>query len=89
MSEGERDRQPVAQQPAVEFEQALSVAVKNYRTTWQTVDTELYELCQRRPGQRAFADVYPKVAVIGRVYAAGISRSSRASGDREAGSPGD
>jgi hypothetical protein len=44
----------------------------------------LYELCRRRSRHDDFADVYAKVAIIGRVYAAGISRSSRADGDREA-----
>jgi hypothetical protein len=56
----------------------------DYQAKWYAVDQELYELCRRRPGQRDFADVYAKVTIIGRVYAAGISRSSRADGDREA-----
>lgn len=59
----------------------------DYGATWQTMETELYEFCRRRPDRRTFDDVYPKVAIIGRVYAAGISRSSRASGDREAAVP--
>ena len=56
----------------------------DYRARWYAVDQELYELCSRRPSQHDFADVYAKVVIIGRVYAAGISRSSRADGDREA-----
>ena len=40
---------------------------------------ELYNLCCRhRPGHRSLADVYPKVAIINRVYAAGLSRSFKA-----------
>jgi len=62
----------------------LARAIDGYRATWRTVDAELYDLCRRRPSQRIFADVYAKVAVIGRVYVAGVSRSSHAPGDREA-----
>jgi hypothetical protein len=62
----------------------LTRAIDNYRVTWQPVDAELYDLCRRRPSQRSFADVYTKVAIIGRVYAAGLSRSSRADADAEA-----
>ncbi len=57
-------------------------AIDDYQSHWQSVDTELYDLCRRRAHQ-SFADVYAKVVVINRVYAAGISRSSRAQGDRE------
>lgn len=63
---------------------ALVRSRANYQSKWCGVDLELYELCRRRPGHQDFADVYAKVAIIGRVYAAGISRSSRAEGDREA-----
>jgi hypothetical protein len=62
----------------------LAQAIADYQAAWQPVDAELYDLCRRRPSQRTFADVYTKVAVIGRVYAAGVSRSSREPGDREA-----
>jgi hypothetical protein len=40
----------------------LARASENYRATWQPVDSELYNLCRRRPRQQAFADVYTKVA---------------------------
>ena len=63
---------------------SLARAIENYRATWQPVDSELYDLCRRRPSQRAFADVYAKVAIIGRIYAAGISRTVRVGGDPEA-----
>lgn len=63
---------------------ALSQAIEGYRATWQPVDSELYDLCRRRASQRAFADVYTKVTIIGRVYAAGIPRTVRADGDPEA-----
>lgn len=62
----------------------LTQAIKRYEAGWKPVDTELYDLCRRRPRHDDFADVYAKVAVIGRVYTAGISRSSKADGDREA-----
>lgn len=62
----------------------LARAIEDYGATWRTVDSELYDLCRRRPSQRLFADVYAKVAIVGRVYAAGLPRSSRASGDVEA-----
>jgi hypothetical protein len=61
----------------------LAAAIKDYRDGWQSVDDELYALCRRRPGQRAFADVFTKIAMIGRVYEAGIPRSFQASGDKE------
>lgn len=63
---------------------SLAWAIENYRATWQPVDSELYDLCNRRPSQGVFADVYAKVAIIGRVYAAGISRTVRVDGDPEA-----
>jgi hypothetical protein len=63
---------------------SLARAIQNYRASWLPVDLELYELCRRRPGQRAFADVYTKVAIIGRIYSAGISRTVRVEGDPEA-----
>jgi hypothetical protein len=63
---------------------SLARAIENYQATWQPVDSELYDLCNRRPSHRVFADVYAKVAIIGRVYAAGISRTVRVDGDPEA-----
>jgi hypothetical protein len=76
----------MAPEPADELDLGakLARAIDGYRATWRTVDAELYDLCRRRPSQRIFADVYAKVAVIGRVYVAGVSRSSHAPGDREA-----
>jgi hypothetical protein len=67
-----------------DLEAALQQAVGNYEATWQQVDTELYDLCRRRSSQRTVADVYAKVAMVGRVYEAGIARTTRVSGDREA-----
>lgn len=67
-----------------DLDSSLARAIENYRATWQPVDSELYDLCQRRPSQRAYADVHAKVAIIGRVYAAGISRTVRVGGDPEA-----
>ncbi len=63
---------------------SLARAIGNYHATWQPVDSELYDLCRRRPSQRVFADVYTKVAMIGRIYAAGIPRTVRVNGDPEA-----
>ncbi len=76
----------MAQEPPQRIDLAaeLACAVASYRSAWQAVDSELYQLCRSRLSQRNFVDVYAKVVVIGRVYAAGISRSSRALGDREA-----
>jgi len=65
----------------------LAQAIKKYEVGWKPVDGELYDLCRRRPRHDDFADAYTKVAVIGRVYAAGIARSSKADGDREAAVP--
>ena len=33
---------------------SLARVIENYRATWQPVDSELYDLCRRRPSQRAF-----------------------------------
>ena len=49
----------------------------------ETVDKELYDLCHRRPSLDDFADVYTKVAIIGRVYEAGVARAWRGEGDPE------
>lgn len=63
----------------------LSAAVEAYDRGWRTVDEELYELCRRRNQPTDFADVYAKVAMIGRVYSAGVTRSWKAGGDAEMG----
>jgi hypothetical protein len=61
----------------------LTHAIKSYEASWKSVDNELYDLCRRRPGHDDFADVYTKVAVIGRVYEAGVARAWRGEGDPE------
>jgi hypothetical protein len=61
----------------------LTQAIKNYVVGWKPVDSELYDLCRRRPSNRDFADVYTKVAIIGRVYEAGVARAWRGTGDPE------
>lgn len=61
----------------------LSRAIESYDERWRTADDELYALCRRRNNPRDFPDVYTKVAIIGRVYRAGVARSWRASGDAE------
>jgi hypothetical protein len=61
----------------------LAAAIKNYSDGWQNVDEELYGLCRKRPSQATRADVFTKVAIIGRVYEAGIPRSFQAPGDNE------
>jgi hypothetical protein len=68
-----RQGRPVVQQVPADLDAALKHAIENYEATWQQVDTELYNLCRRRPNQRTFADVYAKVSMIGRVYVAGIA----------------
>lgn len=61
----------------------LSQAIKSYEDSWKTVDSELYDLCRRRASHTSFADVYAKVAIIGRVYEAGVARAWRGEGDPE------
>lgn len=63
----------------------LTEAVEAYNRGWRTVDEELYALCRRRNRPTSFADVYAKVAVIGRVYSAGVARSWGGGGDAETG----
>ena len=58
----------------------LADAIEDYRATWQPVDAELYDLCRRRPSQRAFSDVFTKVAIICGVYNAGLDRAWRGPG---------
>lgn len=66
-----------------ELTERLTEAIKNYQTSWKPVDAELYGLCERRPSHRDLADVYTKVAMIGRVYEAGVARAWRGEGDPE------
>ena len=61
----------------------LAKAISSYEARWKTVDKELYDLCHRRPSLDDFADVYTKVAIIGRVYEAGVARAWRGKGDPE------
>src|ERR1022692_1354383 len=61
----------------------LTQAIKSYEAGWKPVDAELYDLCRRRPGHDDFANVYTKVAMIGRVYEAGVARAWRGEGDPE------
>jgi hypothetical protein len=63
----------------------LSKATTDYEANWKHADRELYELSRRRPRHKDFSDVYPKVVIVGRVYAAGLSRSWRGKGDPEIG----
>jgi hypothetical protein len=60
----------------------LYEAKTDYEARWKLVDDELYELCGRRRHDD-FDDVFPKVAIVGRVYAAGVSRAWRGEGDPE------
>lgn len=66
-----------------DFATRLSQAIKSYEASWKPVDGELYDLCRRRPRHDDFADVYAKVAIVGRVYEAGVARSWRGKGDPE------
>lgn len=61
----------------------LTKAISSYEARWKAVDKELYDLCRRRPSLDDFADVYTKVAIIGRVYQAGVARAWRGKGDPE------
>jgi hypothetical protein len=53
----------------------LSIAIRNYKDTWKPVDDELYKLCRRRCHDDLVEDVYTKVAIVGRVYEAGVPRA--------------
>lgn len=61
----------------------LGHAITSYEGSWKPVDSELYDLCVRRLSHDNFADVYTKVAIIGRVYEAGVARAWRGEGDPE------
>jgi len=61
----------------------LAEAIASYEAGWKPIDNELYDLCRRRSSQADFADVYTKVAIIGRVYEAGVARAWRGNGDPE------
>jgi hypothetical protein len=66
-----------------DFTARLSQAIKSYEARWKPVDSELYDLCHRRSRHDDFADVYTKVAIVGRVYEAGVARAWRGEGDPE------
>lgn len=59
---------------AAELSDWLAEAWSDYQSSWAVVDQELYGLCERK-GHDQLEDVYAKVAIINRVYAAGITRS--------------
>ncbi|MBN1461212.1 MAG: hypothetical protein JXA57_16915 [Armatimonadetes bacterium] len=61
----------------------LAEAWSDYQGSWAVVDRELYDLCARK-GHDRLEDVYAKVAIINRVYMAGITRSVRAVDDADA-----
>lgn len=65
----------------MELRRVYESAWREYTSTWRPVDFELYELCRRR-GHKRPDDVYTKVAIINRVYAAGIARTLGANGER-------
>lgn len=67
----------------VDLTSRLTEAIKSYEASWSPVDSELYNLCRRRASHRDFADVYTKVAMIGRVYEAGVAGAWRGEGDPE------
>jgi hypothetical protein len=60
----------------------LSQAIRDYEASWKPVDSELYDLCHRR-SHDDFQDVHTKVAIVGRVYQAGIIRAWRGEGKAE------
>jgi hypothetical protein len=63
----------------MDLESSLKRAIEAYEATWKVVDSELYDLCRRRPGQQSFTDVFAKVAIIDHVYVGGLPRSTGAS----------
>jgi hypothetical protein len=68
---------------ATDLTAALTRAIDSYEASWKPVDIELYDLCRRRAGHVVSTDVYTKVAIIGRVYEAGVARAWRGEGDPE------
>ncbi|OBH54340.1 hypothetical protein A5685_12350 [Mycobacterium colombiense] len=62
----------------------LRNAKADYEARWKLIDGELYALC-RRLRHDDFDEVFAKVAIVGRVYAAGVTRSWRGEGDPETG----
>jgi hypothetical protein len=62
-----------------ELARQLDQAMTSYRAGWQSVDSELYELCRRRSNSQDFGDVYAKVVVISRIYNAGLNRAWKGS----------
>jgi hypothetical protein len=63
--------------PGSELAQQVGRAMARYREGWQSVDSELYELCRRRSNHEDFDDTYAKVVLISRVYSAGLNRAWR------------
>lgn len=57
-------------------------AKRDYEGRWREVDRVLYDVAAER-GHGDMDDVYTKVVLVNRVYAAGLSRSSRGPGDPE------
>lgn len=54
----------------------LPAAIRDYEDSWKSVDDDLYDLCRRRrPRHDDREDVYTKVAIVGRVYSAGVVRA--------------
>lgn len=57
-------------------------AKRDYEGRWREVDKVLYDVAAGR-GHEDMNDVYTKVVLVNRAYAAGLSRSSRGPGDPE------
>jgi hypothetical protein len=53
----------------------LAEAITDYEDRWKSVDDHLYDLCRLRPRHDDPDDVYTKVAIVGRVYSAGVVRN--------------
>ncbi len=45
-----------------------------YEETWETLDTCLYDLCEKKPEHADYPDVLAKATIIGRSYQTGIER---------------
>ena len=79
LSSSQRNRMMATQEDrseldATELPNWLAEAWDDYQSTWAVVDQELYDLCARKSHDH-LEDVYAKVAIINRVYMAGITRS--------------
>ena len=59
---------------AAPSQRELNQCVAEFQRDWGLVDDALYDLCRRHPGHTDRSEVTAKIAMVGRVYAAGLER---------------